>query len=131
MSNYGVKEVFDFTIYDTKGNKIFIDTVSKNSLSRDFETGMNVLIIEDALVDTKCITDILNGVYDGCLIVKANSIFRNLDGVDKNVDISITVAKMNNYNFKTVCGEVAYVTFKLLFPPKDCYGFDNFNITVD
>jgi hypothetical protein len=128
---YGVKEVLDLKVYSAEGLLLDIDTMKSYVITRDFITGENLLIVEDALVDVKVLTDIINAKYDNKhLRLKAKTKFRNLEAYDEDVSIEITVAKLSGYEFYGSCEDVGYVTLKFKMPTKDAYGFSNMIIKV-
>lgn len=129
---YGVREVFDLYIYDNEGLLFKIDTAFEVVLTRDFLRKENTLIVKDALLDYKLLSDIMNGKYDDRnLRLKGYSIFRNPDTYkDEKVSLNITIAKFMGYQFPTSCSEPSKITLEFNFPTKDYYGFMNCNFSV-
>jgi hypothetical protein len=132
MSKYGVKDVFDLDVYDKKGLVFTIDTVKEVTVGRDNYKREGVLVVEDALIDINIVNDVLNGKYDDKhLRIKGKTSFRDLEGVDHDVSLSVTVAKLNIYNFKMSYDSVSVATLEFNFPTVDAYGFQNAILKVE
>jgi len=128
---YGVNAVLDLKVYGADGLLFEIDTMKSYVISRNFETGENVLIVEDALVDVKFMNDVFHGKYNNKnLRIKGKTKYRGCDAVDRKVKLDITIAKMDSYRFEYDSDSVGFVTIEFVFPTKDAYGFNNMNVKI-
>lgn len=131
MGKFGVKDVFDLEIYDKDGLRFKIETMSEMCISRDFDKKENTLIVEDALLDSELLKDVLNGEYDNrYLRISGNSTFRDLECKDYGVELNIAVAKLIRYSFPMGCCNSSVITLEFAFPTKDYYGFQNAMVNI-
>lgn len=127
-----MKEVFDFEVYSAEGLLFKTKTVNMNSIHRNFETGENTLVIEDALLDD----DVFNKIFSGdCnnkyLRIVGKGIIRDTDCVDTPVRLELTVTKLREYSFYTSCDTCSLVDIVFDFPSRDCYGFANMRLVIE
>lgn len=125
MSKFGIRDVCIFKVYDKDGLCFTIDTTKETALSRDFRSGENRLVVDDALVDIDVLNDILHGKYDGKkLRIVGDFKARDLAGKDHDTEFRVTVAELSAYSLPMGM-EPSVMTLEFRFPTFDAYGFMN------
>lgn len=128
MGKFGVRDIFDLKVYNKDGLCMIIDTAMSTRL--DLRDGQNVLIVEDALVDSDLLQDVLSGKYQTQnLRITGKTSFRDLEHKDHDVKLTITVAKLKAYSLPLGM-QPSIATLEFSFPTLDGYGFVNANLEV-
>lgn len=96
-NKYGTINTFNISVYEK--DKLLFKTNSIESLKISRVNNVNVLRVNDALIDIKFFNEIMHGEYDKKeLRIHGESIFRDLDHVDRKIHLDINVAFLTGYH---------------------------------
>ncbi len=109
-NKYGSKDVSNYKIYQNNGTLISILNTVKSDELQVTKNGRYFLRITDALIDKTFLDYITkNPKLEG--YIKAETLFRGLDGYDSKINIDMPKVKLSNFKFKNICGETANINF--------------------
>lgn len=101
MSKFGCKENFDVYIYiEGREEPFLLDSVNRFDIHSDNDGGFNRIKIKDGLIDSDFINAVIGGVFANkfCRLV-CKSVFRDLDGNDQPVKMTVKEAVLVSYDF--------------------------------
>lgn len=129
MSDKILSEVFEYEILDMNNEILFtVKTTKANTIQK------NRLVIEDAIVNTRLFSDMMNGVYNDKFIkVFGKTVVRSLDeDTDKDMlFMTINVAMIESYKVSGRAGDGAYGSVMVInFNDRDKNHDKNFNLEL-
>lgn len=113
MNKFGVRDVFEFRIYDMKNPDeplFIIDTASESVLrSRD-------MTVKDALVNVELLNDMMKGKYNlRPLRIVGKTTFRDLEMKDFDTTLNILNAHLKEFEFPVGGNNPSVVTLEFVF----------------